>query len=1095
MRIFGLKGISLCLVLLMVLVLLSMSGEAFSVSLPPHAQLETLPYLPADSTSADGIVTGSSGAAMAGPFWTKSVFQSLRNESDWDIYLTQAWNENPTRITSNVANDTQPNLNRGTTRVAFVSDRNDNNEIYTMNTIGKDVRRLTYTEGDEYYPVWSPDSNRIAFYANRNNSIDIYVMNADGSNQTRLTYTGLNRYPHWSPDGSQLVFAAYRNGQYGIWIMNANGSNPHQIGNPQPYMQHPLWSWDGQYILYDADSDGDGFNEICVMNADGTQQRTLVNGGTNEELWANSWMYIDTPGVSQIAFTRLQLIQYEGNWYWQWAHVETQPLTCGWGCYPERLTDSDLDWAISNQTSDITPPLAWFKPLPEYSRYSDVNLEWEQRDDLSGSPHYQQWLQVRENGGVWTDWARGADLDYMPTVYSGTSGSEVAFRIRIGDPSSNWNQWTPEQYVPHTKLYAHNLSGVIRDSRGLPIPHGEVIVSLPVVGPVIMEPDGRFALRLEQGGDTQVNVEATGYGIVPEWSGTIETDTSLEFRLPPGDEVVQNGRFEGDLNPWIPAGDALPIIITDTQRPDSRAVFLRAQVGVELGDPVVVSSGISLTNITDSALDTSGGVHLLSIRQDGLYYVRRNPARVWENVEKITSDAAESAAIAVSQDGKVHVIWWGFWPSSSSLFYCERYVSGAWSQPLLLDDGYGGDIAVDGFGGVHLAYGHPWDAYTISGFYQHRTPEGIWQESLNLAMAGNGVSLAVGETNNVHMIFRHGIASNYCVNMFPYTVPDCRGISDLDGDNLKAVVDNTDTMHLISGLGYYSAVGNNPRPAELLPNTERGMLAIDAWQNLYAVGINGDHVYLSYKPAGLEWMSPEVIGEYSGLFTHILSDAVGNLVIGYMQSMYEPVVRDSLPGNAKVSVLSQALVIPADMTKPTLSFDYRLAGTGYFSVTLVSTQTTTLFSTTANVNNWTHAWVDVSPWVGKSVTVTFAAIVQTPATELRLYLDDVSLGSWMTPVPQTIHPRVVEAHRVTPITILGENFFEGAQVYAGNTLLSSSWISDTQMAVIVPLSLTMGLHPLRIVNPGGQTGYAPQALQVGTTTYVPILLKDPPWIQ
>lgn len=1093
MRTFGLKGVSLGTVLLMVLVLISTSGAVLSEPLPPQLHLETMPYLPENSALAYGIEARSSGAAMAGPFWTRSVFQSLRNESDWDIYVTQAWNDSPTRITSNVANDTQPNLNRGTMRVAFVSDRNDNNEIYTMNTIGKDVRRLTYTEENEYYPVWSPDGNRIAFYAYRNNSIDIYVMNADGSNQTRLTYTGLNRFPSWSPDGSQLVFASHRNNQYGIWIMNADGSNPHQIGTSQPYMQHPLWSWDGQYILYDADSDGDGFNEICLMNADGSQQRTLVNPESyyNEELWANSWMYTEFFGPSQFAFTRLRLVQYGGNWYWQSAQVETQSLTCGWGCYPERLTDTDLDWAISNQTSDITPPMAWFKPLPEYSRYSDVALEWEQRDDLSSS--HQQWLQVRENGGVWTDWIRGADLDQMPTVYSGTSGSEVAFRIRVGDPSHNWNQWTPDQHVPHTRLYAYDLNGVVRDNRGFPIPHGDVIISRPLVGPVEMGPDGRFALRLRQGGETQVKVEATGYGIVPAWYGTVATDTSLEFRLPPGDEVVQNGSFgEASLAPWIPTGDTLPEIITDMQRPDSHVVLLRAQVGVELTDPVVVTSGISLTNITDSALDPSGGLHLLSIRQDGLYYVWRNPSGVWENAEKITSDAAESAAIAVSQDGKVHVIWWGFLPISTSMFYCERQANGVWSEPLLLDDGNGGDIAVDGFGGVHLAYGHPWDAYTISGFYQYRTPEGIWQEPRNLTVARSGALIAVGAANNVHMLFN---GNDYFVNEPPYTMPDFRGFTGSGGDDLRAVVDNTDTMHLISGLGYYSALGTNPRPVEFLSNAERGMLAVDARQNLYVVGINGDHVYLRYKPAGLEWTTPEVIGEYSGLFTHILSDAAGNLVIGYMQSMYEPVVRDSLPGNTAVSTLSQALTIPADMTKPTLSFDYRLAGTGYFSVTLVSTETTTLFSTTTNVSNWTHAWVDVFPWAGESVIVTFATTVQTPASELRLYLDDVSLGSWMTPAPQTVDPRVVEAHRTTPITVLGQNFLEGARVYAGNTLLGSAWVSDTQMTAIVPLSLTMGVYPLRIVNPGGQTGYAPQALQVGTAAWMPVLLKASPWIQ
>ena len=41
-------------------------------------------------------------------------------------------------------------------QIAFVSDRDGNQEIYVMDADGKDQRRLTKNRVDDYSPSWSP---------------------------------------------------------------------------------------------------------------------------------------------------------------------------------------------------------------------------------------------------------------------------------------------------------------------------------------------------------------------------------------------------------------------------------------------------------------------------------------------------------------------------------------------------------------------------------------------------------------------------------------------------------------------------------------------------------------------------------------------------------------------------------------------------------------------------------------------------------------------------------------------------------------------------------------------------------------------------
>ena len=127
-------------------------------------------------------------------------------------------------------------------RIAFVSDRDGNDEIYAMNADGSGLARLTNNSAVDGFPSWSPDSRRIAFASNRDGNAEIYAMNADGSGVVRLTNNSAgDDAPSWSPDGRRIAFVSNRDGNYEIYTMNADGSGATRLTNNSARDSEPSW--------------------------------------------------------------------------------------------------------------------------------------------------------------------------------------------------------------------------------------------------------------------------------------------------------------------------------------------------------------------------------------------------------------------------------------------------------------------------------------------------------------------------------------------------------------------------------------------------------------------------------------------------------------------------------------------------------------------------------------------------------------------------------------------------------------------------------------------------------------------------------------
>ena len=72
-----------------------------------------------------------------------------------------------------------------------------------MSADGSDVRKLTDGASQNFGACFSPDGARIAFISTRDGNREIYVMNADGSGAANVTNDAADDWlPSWSANGA-----------------------------------------------------------------------------------------------------------------------------------------------------------------------------------------------------------------------------------------------------------------------------------------------------------------------------------------------------------------------------------------------------------------------------------------------------------------------------------------------------------------------------------------------------------------------------------------------------------------------------------------------------------------------------------------------------------------------------------------------------------------------------------------------------------------------------------------------------------------------------------------------------------------------------
>lgn len=214
-----------------------------------------------------------------GPFTGKIAFVSKRSGNK-EIYLMDYDGHHVQRITANRSINLNPDFSPSGREIIYTSYKKGNPDLYRRDLFSPAESRISSHPGLNVTGSWSPSGNRIALALSRDGNTEIYLISKDGRQMTRLTRTNaINTSPSWSPDGSRIAFLSDRLGKPQIFVMNADGSNPVRLTTSGAYNVSPAWSPKGDRILYCRQQGG---FQIYSIAPDGSDDRQLTEAGSNE---------------------------------------------------------------------------------------------------------------------------------------------------------------------------------------------------------------------------------------------------------------------------------------------------------------------------------------------------------------------------------------------------------------------------------------------------------------------------------------------------------------------------------------------------------------------------------------------------------------------------------------------------------------------------------------------------------------------------------------------------------------------------------------------------------------------------------------------
>jgi Tol biopolymer transport system component len=543
--------------------------------------------------------------------WTMAVYQTYCN-GYWDIFAIDRDSVESNRwLTNDLDPDIEPNLNYTANRVVFSRRVKIWPEtywwrIFAINVDRTGLTQLTAGSGDYRGPVWSLDGGRIsyAYRANSNSHWNIYVMNAYGASRTQLTHDMLdNTQPTWSPDGSKIAWI--KGGTTGaIWIMNADGSNQHPIATNLVYAENLRWSPDNTQLALDYDSDGDGMNELAIINADGTALHTVFDlNRSMEELWLSGW----SPDGQSLILTPISYISSGGQTYIAYDSVHRVTVAgAAWSSFERVHCHNSLyvDWKPLER--DL--PVSQVEALSTWSP-TNFAVNWSGHDvGLSGIANFD--VQVKDGAtGNWANWQVGAVSS--TETYTGSTGHTYFFRSRAHDNAFNTEAY-PSSPDAMTTIYQHAASGQMLDNREQPVSVANVQADPSALNTGVSRHDGTYDLYFASGGLYTLTTTRSNFSQLPPLLNvTVPSSNSLPtLYLPPIDNVISDSHFEsGALSAWNPIGDLTPTI-TSTAHTGSYAALLGGSVPT---DTVTSGPWHSTIEQTISVTDTivSGTLSLL----------------------------------------------------------------------------------------------------------------------------------------------------------------------------------------------------------------------------------------------------------------------------------------------------------------------------------------------------------------------------------------------------------------------------------------------------------------------------------------------------
>ncbi len=175
-------------------------------------------------------------------------------------------------------------------KIIYVSEKDGNPEIYSMEINGSEIQRITNSSRSEENPKLSKDGSYLGFLISKNDIKELHIIEMNNNNkQLKISDKDLDVEDFfWSPDSRKLTFKAKdNNGNHDIYLYNLEKELTNKVTNTKGIEKLGNWSPDGEWIVYSVVIGEEDKVGIFKKNPDGVDEvRLTENFEDHNPLWS-----------------------------------------------------------------------------------------------------------------------------------------------------------------------------------------------------------------------------------------------------------------------------------------------------------------------------------------------------------------------------------------------------------------------------------------------------------------------------------------------------------------------------------------------------------------------------------------------------------------------------------------------------------------------------------------------------------------------------------------------------------------------------------------------------------------------------------------
>jgi len=173
-------------------------------------------------------------------------------------------------------------------KLAFISDRTGNSELYVSDLFFRDVKQLTSDRAQCGSPAWDPAGNILLYTSYfRSGFPDIFRVDTRTGRRTAFAaFKGTNTGASFSPDGRRVAMILSSAGNPELYVSGTDGQNPRRLTDNDSVEASPDWSPDGRSLIVTSDLIG-GPQLYRIEARGGSLSRlpTNISGYCAEPTW------------------------------------------------------------------------------------------------------------------------------------------------------------------------------------------------------------------------------------------------------------------------------------------------------------------------------------------------------------------------------------------------------------------------------------------------------------------------------------------------------------------------------------------------------------------------------------------------------------------------------------------------------------------------------------------------------------------------------------------------------------------------------------------------------------------------------------------